>query len=108
MRVRVVGSAKIVRELGRGAMGVVYEAEQEELERRVAVKELTPTGRNQNEVIERFRREGVAYARLHHEHILQVHDFVEKGDAVYLIIEFVDGADAQKVLKKGGAYPPHL
>jgi len=108
MRVRVVGSAKIIRELGRGAMGVVYEAEQVELERRVAVKELTPSGRNREELVERFRREGVAYARLHHENILQVHDFVEKNDSVYLVIEYVDGADAQKVLKAGGPIPPHL
>jgi serine/threonine-protein kinase len=89
-------------------MGVVYEAEQEALDRRVAVKELTPQGRRADELIERFRREGIAYARLHHENILQVHDFVEKNESVYLIIEFVDGADAQKVLKRTGPFPPWI
>ncbi len=89
-------------------MGVVYEAEQPELERRVAVKELAASGPRQRELLERFRREGVAYARLHHENVLQVHDFVEKNDSVYLIIEFVEGADAQKVLKKTGPFPPWI
>jgi eukaryotic-like serine/threonine-protein kinase len=105
MRVRTVGTTKILRELGRGAMGVVYEGVQESLERYVAVKELTPQNKHQEEAIERFRREGVAYARLHHEHILQVHDFVEKNESAYLIIEYVSGADAQKLLKAGGPYP---
>jgi serine/threonine-protein kinase len=104
--IRKVGSARIVREIGRGGMGVVYEAFQEGLERPVAVKALDTKLARSKEVVERFRREGRAYARLRHEAIVQVHDIVEKEDGLYLITEFVDGADLARVLAQGGALPP--
>ncbi len=104
--VRKVGSARIVREIGRGGMGVVYEAFQEGLDRPVAVKALDTKLTRSKEVVERFRREGRAYARLRHEAIVQVHDIVEKEDGLYLITELVDGADLARVLGQGGALPP--
>jgi serine/threonine-protein kinase len=103
--VRKVANARIVREIGRGGMGVVYEAFQEELDRPVAVKALDMKLARSKEVVERFRREGRAYARLRHEAIVQVHDLVEKEDGLYLVTEFVDGADLARVLHKGGALP---
>jgi len=103
--VRKVGNARIVREIGRGGMGVVYEAFQEELDRPVAVKALDVKLARSKEIVERFRREGRAYARLRHEAIVQVHDLVEKEDGLYLVTEFVDGADLAHVLHKGGALP---
>ncbi|MEW5851727.1 MAG: serine/threonine-protein kinase [Myxococcota bacterium] len=106
MTVRKVGSCRIVRELGRGGMGVVYEALQEGLDRRVAVKELPADVASRKEMAERFRREGMAYARLRHQSIVTVHDLVEKNDAIYLVTELVDGADLQKLLGKGGPFPP--
>ena len=54
------------------------------------------------EVVERFRREGRAYARLRHEAIVQVHDLVEKDEGLYLVTEFVDGTDLSRLLAKGG------
>ncbi len=106
MAVRKVGSARIVREIGRGGMGVVYEAFQDGLDRPVAVKALDTKLTRSKEIVERFRREGRAYARLRHEAIVQVHDIVEKDDGLYLITEFVDGADLARVLAQGGALPP--
>ncbi len=103
--VRKVGTARIVREIGRGGMGVVYEAFQEELDRPVAVKALDMKLARSKEIVERFRREGRAYAKLRHEAIVQVHDLVEKEDGLYLLTEFVDGADLARVLHKGGALP---
>jgi len=106
MAVRKVGSARIVREIGRGGMGVVYEAEQEELGRPVAVKALDTKLARSKEIVERFRREGRAYARLRHEAIVTVHDLIEKDDGIFLITEFVDGADLARLAAKGGALPP--
>ena len=103
--VRKVGNARIVREIGRGGMGVVYEAFQEELDRPVAVKALDMKLARSKEIVERFRREGRAYARLRHEAIVQVHDLVEKEDGLFLVTEFVDGADLARVVHKGGALP---
>jgi serine/threonine-protein kinase len=103
--VRKVGTARIVREIGRGGMGVVYEAVQESLDRPVAVKALDQKLVRSREQLERFRREGRVYARLRHESIVAVHDLVEKDDQVYLVTEFVDGADLARIVTSGGALP---
>jgi serine/threonine-protein kinase len=103
--VRRVGTARIVREIGRGGMGVVYEAVQEGLDRSVAVKALDQKLIRSKEQLERFRREGRVYARLRHESIVTVHDLVEKDEQVFLVTELVDGADLAKVLLQGGALP---
>jgi serine/threonine-protein kinase len=104
--VRKVGTSRIVREIGRGGMGIVFEAVQEELERPVAVKALDAKLARSKEVAERFRREGKAYAKLRHEAIVQVHDLVEKEDQLYLVTELVDGVDLARLLAQGGALPP--
>jgi serine/threonine-protein kinase len=103
--VRKVGSARIVREIGRGGMGVVYEAFQEALDRPVAVKALDTKLARSKDVVERFRREGRAYAKLRHEAIVQVHDLVEREEGLFLVTEFVDGTDLARLLGKGGALP---
>ena len=106
MAVRKVGSSRIAREIGRGGMGIVYEAFQEGLDRPVAVKALDTKLARSKDLVERFRREGRAYAKLRHEAIVQVHDLVEKDDGLYLVTEFVDGTDLARLLQKGGALPP--
>jgi serine/threonine protein kinase len=106
MAVRKVGTSRIVREIGRGGMSVVYEAFQEALDRRVAVKVLDASQARSKEATERFLREGRSYAHLHHASVLAVYDLVEKDDALYLITEFVDGADLHQVVRAGGAVPP--
>ncbi len=103
--IRKVGNCRIVREIGRGGMGVVYEAEQEGLGRRVAIKELPSPLANNAEFADRFRREGVAYAQLNHQYVIAVYDLIEKGDGLYLVTEFVDGCDLQKLLNKSPLPP---
>jgi serine/threonine-protein kinase len=106
MAIRKVGTCEIKREIGRGGMGVVFEARQESLERTVAIKALDAKLARSKELVERFRREGRAYAQLRHQAIVAVHDLVEKEDTLYLVTDFVDGADLTKVLAKGGTLPP--
>jgi serine/threonine-protein kinase len=106
MAVRKVGSSRILREIGRGGMGVVYEAYQEGLDRRVAVKALDSRQAHSKEFLERFRREGRAYAQIRHAAVVAVHDLVEKDETLYLVTEFVDGADLRKILTNGGPLPP--
>jgi serine/threonine-protein kinase len=103
--VRKVGTSRVVREIGRGGMGVVYEAYQEGLERPVAVKALDTKLTRSKEVVERFRREGRAYARLRHEAIVAVHDLVERDEGLFLVTDFVDGADLARIVMTGGALP---
>ena len=105
MAVRKVGNARIIRELGRGAMGVVYQAAQDDLGRMVAVKELPSAAAQNHELAERFRREGAAYAKLRHHNIPAVHDLVDKNDALYLIVEYVDGPDLARLARQGPLPP---
>src|SRR5688572_3487501 len=67
-----IGEFRIVRAIGRGGMGVVYEAEEESLGRRVALKVLPLHGLMNPKQLERFRREARAAAALHHNHIVPV------------------------------------
>jgi serine/threonine-protein kinase len=105
MGVRKVGTSRILREIGRGGMSVVYEGYQDGLDRRVAVKALDTGGVLPKELAERFRREGRAYAQLSHSAIVAVHDLVEKDEALYLVTEFVDGPDLRRVLAGGAIHP---
>src|SRR5437667_5144447 len=68
-----LGDYRILREVGRGGMGMVYEAVQESLGRRVALKVLPSHALLDSQMAIRFRREAQAVARLHHTNIVQVH-----------------------------------
>ncbi len=78
-----IGDYKIVREIGRGGMGVVYEAEQYSLRRRVALKVLPQFSHFSNEFRVRFQREARAAARMHHKNIVPVFE-VGNDDGYFL------------------------
>jgi serine/threonine protein kinase len=92
---------QVVRLLGAGGMGAVYQARQPALDRTVALKILptsTSTGVN---FAERFNREARALARLNHPNIVAVHEFGQAGKLHYFIMEFVDGANLRQLEKAG-------
>lgn len=86
-----------LRVLGRGGMGVVFEAEDTELLRRVAVKVLMATGdrpgRLPEEMQRRFRSEAVALARIRHPGVVGIHDAGVDQGSPYLVMELLDGSD---------------
>lgn len=98
---RARGRLSIVRKLGQGAMGVVYEAEDTLLKRKLALKELPPHLAADPEFRERFIREARALAQLSHPHIVQLYDLIEDGDRVYLSLEYIAGSTLADRLSRG-------
>jgi WD40 repeat protein len=93
-----MGDFRILREIGRGGMGVVYEAEQESLGRRVALKVLSPGAVIDAKQVRRFEREARAAARLHHTNIVPVFGVGEHGGTAYYVMQFIPGLGLDKVL----------
>jgi hypothetical protein len=99
-----LGDFEIVRELGRGGMGVVYEARQISLNRPVALKLLPSAVRADPRLRERFRREAEAAGRLRHPGIVPVFSVGEAGGAPFFAMELVDGrslADVVRLRREG-------
>ena len=86
-----VGDYRILREVGRGGMGVVYEAEQESLTRRVALKVLPRSAAGDRNSLRRFQREARAAARMHHTNIVPVFEVGEDDDVVYYAMQLIQG-----------------
>lgn len=101
---------EFVKVLGKGGMGVVYQARQITLDRFVALKVLPP-GVEDDEVDfrQRFITEARSMARLSHPNIVHVHDFGATSDGLlYFVMEFVEGTNLEDVLAKKGCIPPKL
>lgn len=86
-----LGDFRIIREIGRGGMGVVYEAEQMSLGRRVAIKALPLLSVSQPELVKRFQREARTAARLHHTNIVPVFGVGEAEGFHYYVMQLIDG-----------------
>ncbi len=93
-----LGEYRLVREVGRGGMGVVYEAVQENLGRHVALKVLPFSGAADAHRLERFRREARAAANLHHTHIVPVFGVGEQDGVHYYAMQFIQGQGLDSVL----------
>ncbi len=93
-----IGDYKIIREVGRGGMGIVYEAEQQSLGRRVALKVLPTSAALSSSTIERFRRESRAAARLHHSNIVPVFGVGEQDGLHYYVMQFIQGVGLDEIL----------
>jgi eukaryotic-like serine/threonine-protein kinase len=97
---RQLGEYRILREVGRGGMGVVYEAVQESLGRHVALKVLAAQTWKNPTHLERFRREARAVARLHHTNIVPVFGTGEADGVHYYAMQFIQGQGLDSVLQE--------
>ncbi|TML19291.1 MAG: serine/threonine protein kinase [Actinobacteria bacterium] len=102
----LAGRYRMVRSLGHGAMAEVWEADDELLHRKVAIKILHPHLR-QASMIERFRAEGLATARLRHPAIVTVFDTIAEPGLDAIVMELVDGRTLRFVLDQRGTLPIH-
>src|SRR3954469_17760693 len=99
-----IGRYKIVRELGRGAMGVVYHAIDPNIGRPVAIKTIHFGGNRKPEDQERMRerlfREARSAGMLSHPGIVTIYDVEQQGDIAYIAMEYVDGPTLDQVLSE--------
>jgi hypothetical protein len=93
-----LGDYRILREVGRGGMGIVYEAEQESLGRHVALKVLPSHALLDSQRLQRFQREAKAAARLHHTNIVPVYGVGEQDGLHYYVMQFIQGLALDEVL----------
>ncbi len=105
--IKKLGRYDITRVLGKGAMGVVYEARDPNLNRQVAIKTVRVDSLSAEDAAEyeqRFRTEAHSAARLQHPNIVSVYDSDQDGHTAFLVMEFVKGEDLKHYLDSGKRY----
>ncbi|HEX3454612.1 MAG TPA: Stk1 family PASTA domain-containing Ser/Thr kinase, partial [Gaiellaceae bacterium] len=102
------GRYRIQRKLGAGGMADVYLAEDQELGRRVAIKILNSRHGNDDQFIERFRREAKNAAALNHPNIVSIYDRGEAEDTYYIAMEYLDGRTLKELIVSRGAAPVNV
>jgi formylglycine-generating enzyme required for sulfatase activity len=100
-----LGDFRVLRVLGRGGMGVVFEAEDTRLGRRVAVKAMLPRIAADPNAKARFVREAKAAAAVEHEHVVPIHLIAEEGGVPFLVMPFLKGESLDERLKREGTLP---
>ena len=102
------GKYAIIRVLGTGGMGVVYEAEHLRLKQRCAIKMLSPEMLRESDIVSRFEREARASALLKSPHVTRVTDVATTKDGVpYIVMELMSGRDLDGELQARGMIPYH-
>ncbi|HOS97389.1 MAG TPA: protein kinase [Deltaproteobacteria bacterium] len=94
------GRYEITKELGKGSMGVVYEAHDPRIGRVVALKVLRQDKADDEVLIKRFLREAKAIGRLSHPHIVTIHDVGEDNGNVYIAMEFLEGRPLNELIRE--------
>jgi eukaryotic-like serine/threonine-protein kinase len=95
-----IGDFRILREIGRGGMGIVYEAEQESLGRRVALKVLPLHAASDPKLLARFRRESRAAGQLHHTNIVPIFEVGEYGDICWYAMQYIPGQALDEIVRE--------
>ncbi|MGQ0766751.1 MAG: protein kinase domain-containing protein [Gemmatimonadota bacterium] len=99
---RTLGNFRIVSKLGDGGMGSVFRATDEMLDREVALKVLKPELARQASLIERFRQEAIALARLNHPRIAALHGMERHGEELVMVMEFLPGETLESIVQRSG------
>src|SRR5229473_2059049 len=97
-----IGKYKVLERLGKGGMGSVYLCEHKFMRRRAAVKVLPVAKAEDPSSLERFYREARAVAALDHPNIVRAYDIDQDDKLHFLVMEYVDGASLQEIIKKTG------
>jgi serine/threonine protein kinase len=101
----VIGRYKIVREIARGGMGIVYEAHDPNMGRRVAIKRLISDDSSKAHM-RRFQREARAVAALPHPHVVRIFEIADDEKGAYIVMAFVEGRSLQDRIRDEGPLSP--
>src|SRR5262245_25754390 len=97
---------RIIRKVGEGGMGAVYQAEHALIEKRIALKVLFPELTRRTDLVARFLQEAKAASRIGHENVIDISDFGQSPEGlVYIAMEFLDGNDLGHLIKTEGPQP---
>ncbi|MCA9667931.1 MAG: serine/threonine protein kinase [Myxococcales bacterium] len=109
----IVGNYRLESLIAEGGMGRIFKATHLRLDRPVALKFLLPEHASRADLVRRFFNEARSVNAIRHPHIIDIIDFVEEVDEegralVYMVMEFLEGEDTRKRLRRDGPYPPEL
>src|SRR5215510_14034711 len=100
MRATLGGTYRLLHEISRGGMGVVYRAEDLALERPVAIKMLRPDLAEDKAFVEHLRGEAAMLARLEHPNLVQIYNFGQSGGDSYFVMELLEGEGLQQAVER--------
>jgi serine/threonine-protein kinase len=100
-----LGSYRLIQHLAQGGMGHVYEAEHEQLGRKVALKVMRSEVAKREEAVTRFFTEARAVNKIKHQHIVQITDIFDEGADKYFVMEYLEGEDLGTRIKREGSIP---
>jgi eukaryotic-like serine/threonine-protein kinase len=95
------GRYRIIKEIGKGAMGVVYQAHDPQIDRLVALKVLRPDRAGNEAFAARFSREARAIGRMSHPRIVTIYDVGEDHDTIFIAMEYIEGEPFNEVMRSG-------
>ncbi|MFP4497499.1 MAG: tetratricopeptide repeat protein [Vulcanimicrobiota bacterium] len=95
-----VGRYKVIEELGRGGMGIVYRGIDPLLDRPVAIKVLPPKKTRNKKAVDRFLREARLSAKLDHPNIIKIHDIGVEEDIYHIVMEYVNGSTLRELIEE--------
>jgi eukaryotic-like serine/threonine-protein kinase len=96
------GRYQVLKELGRGGMGIVFQAYDKQLKEQVAIKILSPLLSNDPDALERLKREVSAARRITHANVIRIHDIAEVNGLHYVSMEYFGGTNLKEYLKQTG------
>jgi serine/threonine-protein kinase len=104
-----LGRYKIIKEIGRGAMGVVYQGHDPKIDRIVALKTIRKDrlaeSRDVEDLVMRFQKEVQATGKLVHPNIIVIYDTGEDEEAAYIAMEYIEGDTLENLIQKGIRFP---
>jgi eukaryotic-like serine/threonine-protein kinase len=101
-----LGRYEIVKTLGEGGMGAVYQARDTELDRMVALKIIKPSLADEPAILQRFRQELILARQITHKNIVRIYDLGEADGVKFITMEYVDGEDLRTIMRREGKLAP--